>query len=95
MKTLHLPLKREYFDAIRAGTKPKEFRLRTPHWRKRLEGREYDQIVLTLGYPSRNDHARRIVLPWRGYTIKTITHPHFGKEPVQVFAIDVTGVIEQ
>ena len=91
MKTLHLPLKREYFDAIRSGTKPEEFRLRTPHWRKRLEGREYDQIVLTLGYPSRNDHARRIVLPWRGYTIKTITHPHFGPNPVEVFAINVTG----
>ena len=26
---------------------------------------------------------------WRGYTIKTITHPHFGEGPVQVFAIKV------
>lgn len=89
MTTLHLPLKREYFEAIRDGTKPEEFRLCTPHWDKRLEGRDYDQISLTLGYPARDDHARRLVLPWRGYTIKTITHPHFGTEPVQVYAIDV------
>ena len=91
MRTLHLSLKREYFEAIRDGRKLEEFRLCTPHWRKRLEGQHYDQIVLTLGYPARNDHARRLVRPWRGYTIKTITHPHFGREPVEVFAIDVEG----
>lgn len=91
MKTLHLPLKREYFDAIRAGTKPEEFRLCTPHWRKRLEGQSFDRIVLTLGYPAKADIARRIERPWRGFTVKTITHPHFGPEPVQVYAINVDG----
>lgn len=35
-RTLHLPLKREYFEAIRDGSKPEEFRLCTEHWRKRL-----------------------------------------------------------
>ncbi|UBB18315.1 ASCH domain-containing protein [Comamonas odontotermitis] len=89
MTTLHLPLKREYFEAIRDGTKTEEFRLCTPHWAKRLEGRTYNEIVLTLGYPARGDHARRLVRPWRGFTIKTITHQHFGLEAVQVYAIDV------
>ena len=89
MSTLTLPLKREYFDAIKAGTKPEEFRLDTPYWRQRLVGREYDQIVLTLGYPKADDTARRLVRPWRGFTIKTITHPHFGDDPVRVFAINV------
>ncbi|MGE8691006.1 hypothetical protein ACXIUT_14290 [Achromobacter denitrificans] len=28
-----------------------------------------------------------LVLPWRGYTIKTIVHPHFGAAPVRVYAI--------
>lgn len=92
MRTLHLPLKREYFEAIRDGRKPEEFRLCTPHWRKRLEGQQFDQVMLTLGYPARDDHARRLVLPWRGYTVKTITHPHFSPEPVEVFAIDVRGI---
>lgn len=93
MRTLHLPLKREYFEAIRDGTKVEEYRLCTPYWQKRLYSPlgSYDQIVLTLGYPARDDHARRLVLPWNGYTIKTITHPHFGPEPVEVFAINVRG----
>lgn len=86
---LVLPLKREYFDAIKRGEKVEEFRLATPYWRKRLEGRSYDRIVLTMGYPSRNDTDRRIEKPWKGFELKTITHPHFGAEPVEVFAINV------
>lgn len=89
MRTLTLSLKGEYFTAIKAGTKLEEFREVTPYWRKRLEGREYDQIVLTLGYPKRDDSDRRLVLPWQGYRMTTITHPHFGTAPVDVFAINV------
>lgn len=88
--TLTLPLKGEYFDQIKAGTKPEEFRLVTPYWRRRLEGRTFDRIELTLGYPLRDDDARRLVLPWKGYRITTITHPHFGPDPVDVYAIDVS-----
>jgi len=76
-------------DAIKAGNKPEEFRLRTPYWRKRLEGRIYDRIELTKGYPARADETRRLSLPWKGYRVTTITHPHFGAEPVEVFAINV------
>jgi len=94
MSTLHLALQRAYFDQIEAGSKGEEYRLCTPYWRRRLEGRTFDAIVLTLGYPPRNDNARRIVRPWRGYTIKTITHPHFGPAPVQVFAIRVNATPE-
>lgn len=90
MADLILPLKREYFEQIKAGEKWFEYRLCNDYWRKRLDGHEaYDRIILTLGYPRRDDHERRIVRPWRGYTIKTITHPHFGPDPVQVYAIDV------
>lgn len=89
MTDLILPLKAEYFDAIRAGTKPEEFRLVTPYWQKRLEGRTYDRIVLPKSYPARDDHERRLVRQWRGYRITTLTHPHFGPDPVTVFAIDV------
>ncbi len=51
MRKLTLSLKAEYFTAIRDGSKPEEFRLVTPYWQKRLEGRSYDVIELTLGYP--------------------------------------------
>jgi hypothetical protein len=88
MTTIVLPLKAEYFHAIKAGTKVEEFRLRTPYWRKRLaKMRDGDWIVLTLGYPSREDAERRFVLPWAGMREATIVHPHFGPTPVEVFAI--------
>lgn len=90
MSDLVLPLKREYFEQIKAGEKWFEYRLRNEYWCKRLEGHDaYDRVILTLGYPKAEDESRRIVRPWRGFTSKTITHPHFGSEPVQVYAIDV------
>lgn len=87
MADLHIPLKGEYFDQIRAGTKPFEYRLRTPYWAKRLVGRTYDNVVFTRGYPKKTDTARRHVEPWRGYIEETINHPHFGPDNVEVFSI--------
>lgn len=91
VNALQLPLEAEYFQAILAGTKTEEYRQCSKHWRTRIEGRTFDAIVLTLGYPKAGDTARRIVLPWRGYKIKRITHPKFGAQPVEVFAIDVSA----
>lgn len=90
-RTLYLALKAEYFDAIQRGEKTEEYRLVTSFWRQRLEGgKAYTRIVLTKGYPARADHARRIERPFRGFTRKTITHPHFGRKPVEVYAIRLT-----
>lgn len=91
MATLHLPLKRVYFELIRDGLKPFEYRLRTPYWEKRLVGRHYTDIVLTLGYPAASDESRRLERRYKGYKLETITHPHFGPNPVEVFAIEVTS----
>lgn len=90
MSVLTLPLNGVYFDQIKEGSKVEEFRLVTPFWSKRLEGRTYDRIVLTRGYPPRDDQSRRLERPWQGFTRKTITHPHFGDAPVEVFAIAVS-----
>ena len=89
LPTLVLPLKAEYFHQIRSGEKVEEYRLVNDYWAKRLVGRHYGRIVLTLGYPKADDWERRILKPWRGYAIRTIQHPHFGPEPVRVFAINV------
>ena len=89
MKTLILPLKRKYFDAIKAGTKEFEYRRASKHWVARIDGKSFDKIVLTLGYPKRKDKSRRIVRPWRGYVRRQITHPEFGDESVMVYAIRV------
>ena len=86
---LTLALKGVYFDEIKAGTKTEEFRLITPYWAKRLEGRSYSHIILTRGYPARTDVKKRIKRAWAGYVRKTITHPHFGPDPVEVYAINV------
>ncbi len=91
MRTLTIPVKGIYFDQIKAGMKPFEYRLRTPYWTKRLAWRTYDRVVLTRGYPKAGDTERRLELPWRGYEVQTITHPHFGPDPVQVFAIRVAA----
>jgi hypothetical protein len=86
---LHLHLKGEYFEAIKAGTKMEEYRLRTPYWRKRIANRVYDGIRLLKGYPMLSNPHTKLTRPWRGYTIKTITHPQFGPDPVEVYAITV------
>ncbi len=91
MADLVLPLKAVYFEEIRQGTKVEEFRERTPYWRRRIEGRTFDRVVLTKGYPKAGDDSRRLVREWRGFRETTITHPHFGPEPVAVFAIDVSA----
>ncbi|PKM47088.1 MAG: RNA-binding protein [Gammaproteobacteria bacterium HGW-Gammaproteobacteria-1] len=87
--TLHLNLKGEYFDQIAAGTKLFEYRLRTGYWRRRLQGRSYQRVLVKKGYPRAGDQERIVERPWRGYEEQIITHPHFGSEPVEVFAIRV------
>lgn len=87
--TLVLPVKGIYFDQMKTGTKLFEFRLRTPYWRRRLEGRQYDLVCITKGYPSSSDTERRLVVPWNGYEEQTLTHEFFGADPVDVFAIRI------
>jgi len=89
MAVLTLHVKAEYFFGIKNGSKTEEYRLTTPYWRKRIEGKTFDGVELVLGYPKGDDHSRRLLKPWNGYTTKTITHKHFGANPVEVFAIDV------
>lgn len=84
---LILPVKSEYFDQMVLGQKTFEYRLRTPYWRKRLEGKQFDKVVVTKGYPKRDDGARRLECIWSGYEEHTLTHPHFGPDPVEVFSI--------
>lgn len=93
MATLQLAVKGEYFDAMKRGEKTEEYRLVNAYWIKRLmvglKPREYDRLVITRGYPKRDDMSKRIDVPYAGYEVKTITHPHFGDKPVNVFAIKV------
>lgn len=87
MVDLVLPVKQIYFDDIKAGSKGEEFRLVTPYWSKRLIGKTFDRVIVTLGYPRADDMERRQIFPWQGYAKIRKTHPHFGPDEVEVFAI--------
>ena len=86
MRILTLNVKKEYFDAIKDGTKKEEYRLVKPYWIKRL-AKDYDEVHILCGYPRKDDIAKRLIFPYRGWIRKEITHRHFGREPVKVFAI--------
>lgn len=86
---LHLNLKAEYFDQIKSGEKADEYRLFTLYWTRRLVGRVFDGIVIKKGYPKSGDASRTLERPWRGFVKQDITHKHFGKKAVTVFAIKV------
>jgi hypothetical protein len=88
-RVLRLPLKGEYFDAIKSGEKKEEYRLVSTYWWRRLQSMEYDEILLTRGYPPATSLSRHLTRPWRGCEMRFITHPHFGHKPVQVYAIKV------
>jgi len=81
----------EYFDQIRAGTKREEYRLHNAYWVKRLvelpagTKREFDGIVIHNAY--KPGDGNRMEFPWHGWSLKGITHPHFGPDEVTVFAI--------
>jgi len=88
-RVLRLPLKAEYFDAIKSGEKKYEYRLCNDYWEKRLLGKGFDRMELTKGYPKRGDAERTLHRPWFGWVIEWVRHPHFGPVSVQVFAIRV------
>ena len=92
-RKLVLPLKRIYFEQIAKGEKPEEFRLVTPYWTRRLEDRDFDVVELTLGYPPAEDSERRLCRRWKGMRRIWLTHPHFGPNEVEVYAIDVSEAL--
>lgn len=88
---LHLNLIGEYFHQIKHGIKIYEYRERTPYWKKRLEGKEFNKIYIKLGYPKKDDKEKIIIRPWKGYIKTHLKHEHFfnGEWLVDVYAIIV------
>ena len=50
MNTLHLTLKRQWFDMIQSGEKREEYRELKPYWHTRLYLKNFDVIVFRNGY---------------------------------------------
>lgn len=86
MKTLTLPLKRKWFEMIKAGVKLEEYREITGYWEKRFLYssmqlyKKFDKLVFTLGYPKSGDNSRRIEFNNARIYIKT-GRPEWGAEP--------------
>jgi hypothetical protein len=99
MSDLHLHVKTDYFEAIKRGEKTEEYRLWNLYWIRRMfhyvdlpepalpcEMVVFDSVIIYNAYkPATPENVLRF--PWRGWTMETITHPHFGPNPVKVFAI--------
>lgn len=94
MKVLILNLKKEYFEQIKSGIKTEEYRLCTPYWSKRLEGKTFDKIIIKLGYPKNSETKKILEFNYSGYEIKTIKHKHFGSNPVKVYSIKLKSNIK-
>ncbi len=91
MADLCLAVKKEYFEQIKSGEKRDEFRLCNDYWNKRIIGKDFDTVTITLGYPTKDDEERRIVFDWDGCFITKIRHKQFDNELHEVFAISLRG----
>lgn len=85
-KTLHIVIKRKYFDQIVSGTKTQEFRLVKPYWVNKLVDKDYTHIIFQAGYRS---DAPRYRCAYNGYDIINLRHEFFGDAEVTVFALNL------
>ena len=88
---LHLHVKTEYFEAVKSGEKIFEYRLGNQYWTDRLFMRNYDGIVYYNAYKSGAEN--RIEMPYNFWEMQTITHKHFGPDPVGVYAIRLSALV--
>lgn len=80
MKTLYLPLKKQWYEMIERGEKREEYREMKPYWQKRLTGR-IDAVCLSYGYTK-----RRMTFECAGITIGR-GRPEWGAPDDEVFVI--------
>lgn len=67
MKTLHLNLKKKWFDMIASGEKTTEYRQTSEYWEKRLF-KKYDTITFSNGY---SKNRRQIIIQFEGIGMGT------------------------
>ena len=100
-KVLYLPLKKKWFDMIKAGFKKEEYREFNEYWNRRLlwtnkypeDRREkftglliFDTLVFTLGYPKADDTKRRMEFKNPKIHIGS-GKPEWGAEPGKIYFV--------
>jgi hypothetical protein len=86
---LSLAVKGRWFEEIKAGTKQDEYRLCTTFWNKRLSDRAYDDILITIGYPRRDDHAKRLLFEFDGVRMEKVISPEWDNVEQSCFAVSL------
>ena len=66
-RALYLTIYRKWFDEIAARKKKEEYRTRNIYWKKRIEGREYDEIWFRNGYRKDSPFMR---IEYKGWDYK-------------------------
>ena len=76
---LQLNLRRIWFVAIASGSKKKEFRICSPYWKRRLEGRTYREIHFRNGYATD--------APWMRVEFKSVSKRGRGRSAQYVIRL--------
>ncbi len=102
-KTLHLNLKKEWFDMILKGEKKQEYRELKEYWEKRFEmlfpieylGKTYIPIVETIVFSNGYTKDRRqFEIEWKGTMVGT-GKPEWGAEKDKEYYVFQLGKVLQ
>jgi hypothetical protein len=89
MKTLHLTLKKRWFDMIASGEKTEEYREIKPYWSRRLESKNFDAIQFRNGY-SKNAPTMIVSLV---DIVKSVGCKKWGAPSDQVYVLKLGKII--
>jgi len=87
--TLHLTLKKKWFDMIFSGEKKEEYRDIKPYYNLRLIGKEYDTVVFRNGYAR---DAPRLTIELKAIRFGT-GNPEWGAVPNRKYFVLYLGKI--
>lgn len=88
--TIHLPIKREWFDMILSGEKKEEYRSLTNYWSRRLTNHHIDSIKEDYGVPCEHVYVTINVKTKEGRTTVTLTNGYSSDSPRIV--VELTGL---
>ena len=89
MNTLHLTIKKKWFDMILSGEKTEEYRDIKSYYNLRLIGKEYDTVVFRNGYAS---NAPQFTIELKSIT-PSIGKPEWGAEANKKYFVLYLGKI--
>lgn len=93
-KTLHLTLKKEWFDMIASGEKREEYRAIKSYWIRRILGDkkgQHDKILFKNGY---NSQSPQLLIEFKGATIRQ-GNPEWGAPNEKVIVLTLGKIIKR